>query len=433
MRKTITDALGAAGSDYRERVYDTSFSGNKKDVSVKQLFSFTELVLKYLRHSIDANRRPDGMYHAYNLMRVDSENEISISYLDEMLEGQVAVLSSRYLNTAESLQVLDAMKSSKLFREDQYSYMLYPNKDLPPFLEKNLIPEQRVHSSELLTILVESGNRQIIEKDVKGQYHFNGSFNNSDSLKDALRELPSTYDELVAQEEPLLLDIFEEVFNHRAFTGRSGTFFGYEGLGSIYWHMVSKLRLAVEECVFSAFESEANEDVTGRLIEHYYEITAGIGVHKSPALYGAFPIDAYSHTPGGKGAQQPGMTGQVKEDILSRMGELGVKVEKGCIRFEPNLLRTEEFLTKPADYSFSNLNGKTQTINLANGQLAFTLCQIPVIYQLSAEEKIEVKGSDGTISSFASLTLDLATSYSIFARTGGIECIHVQIPDHNLL
>ena len=54
----------------------------------------------------------------------------------------------------------------------------------------------------------------------------------------------------------------------------------------------------------------------------------GIGAHKSPVNYGAFPSDPYSHTPAGKGAQQPGMTGQVKEDILSRFGELGLRVKE---------------------------------------------------------------------------------------------------------
>ncbi len=63
------------------------------------------------------------------------------------------------------------------------------------------------------------------------------------------------------------------------------------------------------------------------LAAHYHEINKGIGVHKAPAVYGAFPTDPYSHTPAGKGAQQPGMTGQVKEDILSRFGELGVFVQ----------------------------------------------------------------------------------------------------------
>ena len=35
--------------------------------------------------------------------------------------------------------------------------------------------------------------------------------------------------------------------DHTRFTGRSGTFYGYEGLGCIYWHMVSKLLLATQE------------------------------------------------------------------------------------------------------------------------------------------------------------------------------------------
>ncbi len=113
-----------------------------------------------------------------------------------------------------------------------------------------------------------------------------------------------------------VLQVFEEVFNHKAFTGRSGTFYGYEGLGSIYWHMVSKLHLAVQECCLKAVNEKDSPEVIGRLLEHYYEINEGIGVHKSPELYGAFPTDPYSHTPAGKGAQQPGMTGQVKEDII---------------------------------------------------------------------------------------------------------------------
>jgi hypothetical protein len=97
--------------------------------------------------------------------------------------------------------------------------------------------------------------------------------------------------------------------------------------------------LAVQEVSLRAVENEENAEVVGRLLEHYYEINAGVGVHKSPMLYGAFPTDPYSHTPAGKGAQQPGMTGQVKEDILSRFGELGVFVNEGCIHFNPCLLR----------------------------------------------------------------------------------------------
>ena len=53
-----------------------------------------------------------------------------------------------------------------------------------------------------------------------------------------------------------------------------------------------------------------------KLGEYYFEIKDGLGVKKSPDKYGAFPIDPYSHTPGDGGVKQPGMTGQVKEDII---------------------------------------------------------------------------------------------------------------------
>jgi len=151
---------------------------------------------------------------------------------------------------------------------------------------------------------------------------------------DLIKFLETSYKSLVETDSQIILQTFESVFNHKEFTGRSGTFYGYEGLGSIYWHMVSKLQLAVQECCLKAAEDKESEEVIGRLLEHYYEINEGIGVHKSPELYGAFPTDPYSNTPRHTGAQQPGMTGQVKEEILSRFGELGVRVSDGRVKLE---------------------------------------------------------------------------------------------------
>ena len=129
------------------------------------------------------------MYHAYNLMTVTNEKEISISYLPEMLEGQVAVLSSEFLSPKEALNVLDGLKSSALFRQDQYSYILYPNKELPRFDKKNNIASDKVEQSQLLLQLIQDGNTQIVEKDVIGNHHFNGNFNNANVLKTALSNL----------------------------------------------------------------------------------------------------------------------------------------------------------------------------------------------------------------------------------------------------
>ena len=38
------------------------------------------------------------------------------------------------------------------------------------------------------------------------------------------------------------------------------------------------------------------------------------------------------------------MTGQVKEDIIARFGELGVRVREGRVSIEPTLLSDSEFL-----------------------------------------------------------------------------------------
>ncbi|MDV7393551.1 hypothetical protein RZS08_19405, partial [Arthrospira platensis SPKY1] len=158
-----------------------------------------------------------------------------------------------------------------------------PNKALPGFLQKNTIPEAAARSSKLLQQMAADGDKRIIERDVLGEFHFNGNFKNAKDLESALDALAdSQYRDLATQERALLLDIFEQIFNHKAFTGRSGTFFAYEGLGSIYWHMVSKLLLAVQECCLKAFEEKADAAVLGGLLDHFYEIEAGIGVHKSP-------------------------------------------------------------------------------------------------------------------------------------------------------
>lgn len=427
-RKTVLDGLGEAGSVYRTTIYNKAFSGKKEAVSIKKLEDFISITLSYLEHTIDANRRDDKLHHAYNLMTLTNDSEISISYLDEMLEGQVAALSSGYLSSLEALDVLDAMKQSKLFREDQYSYVLYPNKDLPRFMEKNNIPKNAVQNSELLSQLINDGNSQIIAKDRNGNYHFNGNFNNANSLKAALSNLKDTkYEALAKKESKQLLQTFETVFNHKAFTGRSGTFYGYEGLGSIYWHMVSKLQLSIQECCLIAINNNESEETIGRLLEHYYEVNAGIGAHKSPELYGAFPTDPYSHTPAGKGAQQPGMTGQVKEDILSRIGELGVFVTDGQLVFNPCMLRKDEFLQTEKTYKYVTVNNEFDAVILQPNSLAFSYCQVPIIYKIDSNQCMVVLLSNGSEKTIQGLQLDKENSSKLFGRTGEISKITVHL------
>ena len=426
-RKRILDGLGTAASVYRQAIYNDQFSGDKETIHLDGILSFVKIALQFLEHSIEANKRPDALYHAYNLMTVEADNAISISYLPEMLEGQVAVLSSGYLSAEAALEVLDGLKASALFRPDQYSYILYPNKVLPRFVDKNTISEAQIQSSDLLKLLLENGNKQIVSKDLDGNYHFNGNFNNVDYLKDAVKNLPSVYQPLVAKDAETVYGIFEAIFHHKSFTGRSGTFFGYEGLGSIYWHMVSKLLLAAFEVTQRAITTQSDAGKIGRLFDHYFEINAGIGAHKSPELYGAFPTDPYSHTPGGKGAQQPGMTGQVKEDILSRFGELGFYVKNGCLGFSPDILKPSEFLSETQSFDYYNVRGEKQNISISPGSLVFTICQVPVVYKLGSELGISVEFTDGKTNNIKGKVLDYEITQTIFKRSDKVEMIIVHV------
>lgn len=425
-RKAVLDGVAIPASKFRTLIYDKGFTGEKVPMKISDLKVFTDNTLLFLEQSIEANKRQDNLYHAYNLMTLNSDDSISISYLDEMLEGQVAVLSAKYLSSEEAVNVLDALKNSALFRPDQYSYILYPNKELKGYLQRNKVPENLVKSSDLLTTLVEENHTKIIDKDIEGHYHFNANFNNDKNLKTALESMKhSNYADLVEKDFDNVVRIFEEVFNHKAFTGRSGTFYGYEGLGSIYWHMVSKLQLAVFECCQKAIEEKAADETIGRLLEHYYEINEGIGVHKSPELYGAFSTDPYSHTPFGKGAQQPGMTGQVKEDILSRFGEIGITMHKGHLAFKPYMLRKDEFFKQAKQVNYIDLEHNSKTLEVPENSLCFTICQIPVIYSISDHNKIEVTQSDNSSHSLNGLELPEDISSSIFKREGKVE--HLQV------
>jgi hypothetical protein len=432
-RKKIMDALGQAASDYRFQVYNSGFWGKKRTHSMSGLKNFTQVCIDFIEHAIKANQRQDKLFHAYNLMSVQGE-EVAISYLSEMLEGQVAVLSSGFLNGEEAVHVLDALRKSSLYRQDQNSYILYPNKELPKFLEKNTIPKEKVEQSILLTKLLQNNNLQLINQDVKKAYHFNGNFHNANDLKSALLQLGNIeeYKELVANETASVLQIFEDIFNHKAFTGRSGTFFGYEGLGSIYWHMVSKLHVAVQEVYLKSFNSNENSNVLDALISHYESIGEGIGVHKTPDVYGAFPTDPYSHTPLHRGAQQPGMTGQVKEDILTRISELGVIMEEGKLKFQPSLLQKKEFLLENTEATFVLVDGTQKTLTIEKDSLAFTVCQVPVIYKMASYNQMELYYNNGTNKVFQTLELDNVESKKIVLRTGEISSIKVYLTIANL-
>ncbi|WP_354624180.1 hypothetical protein [Psychromonas sp. MME2] len=432
-RSKVLRQLSGAAADYRANVYAKGFSG-KVNVTSESLLAMLEVSLQVLDESITANLRKDGLYNAYNIIDY-TQNNVNVDLLYPMLEGQVAVLSAGVLSPQQVVALLDNLYASDMFREDQNTFMLYPDRDLAHFTEKNCINAALVNANPLLKEMLAKGDRRIIDKDTKGAYHFNANFENAGVLSAALKVVASDYQDADSAVIANVLTIYEKVFNHQSFTGRSGTMFGYEGLGSIYWHMVSKLLLAVQENYFAAWKIDAKSEATQKLAEYYYKVRAGIGFNKTPAVYGAFPTDPYSHTPKQAGAQQPGMTGQVKEEILTRFGELGLLVEDGKIYFQPTLLKQTEFLSANDEFEFINIKNKVQILGLTEKQLAFTYCQVPFVYEIVEEgaARVVVTNESGADLQLNTLALSTLISRQIFSRQGGIELVHVYIPASMLL
>lgn len=395
LRKTFTDKAGLAFEAERNAIYKNGYNDGEETVSVKDVITLLLLINKHVEYSINLNKREDGLFHSYNTLKI-SDDKMEIEYLQEMLEGQVAVLSSGLLTPSEAKNLVVALQKSKIYEPYQNSFMLYPNKVLSTFQDKNCVTD----ISGLENFVAKTG-KLYLQKDCNNVYHFNPDFRNALVMKDFIsKQAPENRPQ--EKEEKQLLELYEKTFNHQSFTGRSGTFYAYEGLGSIYWHMVSKLLLAVQENVFKAYD-EHDVKLTCELTSLYYEVRSGLGYNKSPELYGAFPADPYSHTPFHKGAKQPGMTGQVKEEVLTRWGELGIFVEEGKVRFNPIILRKNEIK--------------------ADGTLSFTWCGIPVTYKFTNEKETYITIS-GIKRKGDSLTEN--ETKDLFTRTNAVSSIELE-------
>lgn len=399
-RKTFTDCAGKIFETERNELYAKGYASGTTSLSAEQIVSSLKTMLAMVKESIVANKRKDGLYHTYNTM-IATADSMKIVRLQEMLEGQVAILSAGLLSSTEALQLLSALKSSPLYEQRQNSYILYPNKELPAFTAKNNICAEKL--APIAGLLKRTGNA-ILEKDCNGIYHFNSEFHNARIMEATV----TAFDEKLrptAQELTALHALYEETFNHQNFTGRSGTFYAYEGLGSIYWHMVSKLLLAVQEHALKAYDT--GDKNAQALCQAYYEVRKGLSFNKTPELYGAFPSDPYSHTPSGKGAKQPGMTGQVKEEVLTRWGELGVGIADGKAYFDPQILDDAEFFN--------------------DGTISFSWCATPITYTRAKAASITIHFEDGTTATHIGNELTEAETKQLFARTGIIASIHVTI------
>jgi hypothetical protein len=101
------------------------------------------------------------------------------------------------------------------------------------------------------------------------------------------------------------------------------------------------------------------------------------------------------------------MTGQVKESVLMRRGELGILVEDGCLLFEPWFVKPDEFDDK--------------------GCLSFTVCGLPVRYMPCEKSGgymvIRYSGREPELAE--GCVLPESISQAVFFRESGITGIDV--------
>lgn len=427
------DAMGNAGQRYREAIYteDANFSSAALDVST--VVDLLDQAMLLIRHSIAHNKTDNGLYHAYNTLQINPEG-ICVGNLYPMLEGQVSALSSGALSPSESIEVLDTLFNSDMYREDINTFMLYADREQTHFMSKNKLSNKDIEEISVINEMLALDDARIVYRDADGCARFNSHIVNADALRNIIQQAQSRFPSLGDMNvQTQLLNLYEASFKHSQFTGRSGGMFGFEGLGCVYWHMISKLLLAVQEVAQQAHKK--NDPALLPLIGFYYRIRDGIGYNKRPQEYGAFPTDPYSHTPKHAGAQQPGMTGQVKEELITRFGELGCQVRKGCIIFSPFMLREQEFLQQGSQFTYLNVDDKWITLDLPKKSIAFTWCQVPFIYCLDDavdELKASVEHSDHSATFSVNAEIDAATSKHIFDRNGQVSLVIVRIPNKAL-
>jgi hypothetical protein len=111
------------------------------------------------------------------------------------------------------------------------------------------------------------------------------------------------------------------------------------------------------------------------------------------------------------------------------MGELGCFVTNGKVSFDPFLLRAQEFTTQATTFRYLDINEAWNTIDLNSGSLAFTWCQVPVIYSISNNDDalMTIYSEDGEKHTMMANELDQEFSQMLFARSGGIVRIDVSI------
>ena len=95
--------------------------------------------------------------------------------------------------------------------------------------------------------------------------------------------------------------------------------------------------------------------------------------------------------------------------------------------FDPTVLKASEFLEKTQTFEYYDSQQELQRLSVGRGCLAFTICQVPVVYKISEEASISVEFTDSTAIKIEGIWLDRQISTAIFKRANKVKMISVYV------
>ena len=97
----------------------------------------------------------------------------------------------------------------------------------------------------------------------------------------------------------------------------------------------------------------------------------------------------------------------------------------GILGFDAGILKASEFLQEAENFNYVDVNQEKQSIALEKDSLAFTICQVPIVYKKASGCSTSVEFFDGPTKMFDANTLDIETTKHVFERTHKIKQITV--------
>jgi hypothetical protein len=135
-RRSFLDEAGALLDVWRASAYAGGAHRHNVRAPAGLLTDLARRLLPLVDATLRRCRRDDGLYDSYNLVSF-TPGRAELGRLYPMLEGQVALLSCGLLGPAEAVELLDTLFASPLYTAERRSFLLYPDRRLPGFFERN--------------------------------------------------------------------------------------------------------------------------------------------------------------------------------------------------------------------------------------------------------------------------------------------------------